>query len=79
MNILTLPYLYIYLLMMYVVNNLGNYRMNSSIHRTDTRDKNHLQRPVAKLSCFQKEVVYSRIKNFVSLPSAILESRSNKS
>jgi hypothetical protein len=65
--------------MMYVVDNLGNYHTNSSVHRTDTRYKNYLHRPVAKVSCFQKEVVYSRIKIFNSLPPAILECKGNKS
>ena len=58
--------------MMYVVRNLGKYHMNSSIHSTDTRYRNHLHRPVAKLSCFQKGVFSSRMI-FNSLPSAILE------
>jgi len=42
---LTPPCLYIYLLMIYVVNNWDNYHMNSSI---DRRYKNQLHRPVAK-------------------------------
>ena len=36
---------------MYVVNNLGNY-MNSSIHRTDTRYRNHL--PVESCHVFKR-------------------------
>jgi len=64
---------------MYVVSNLDNYHMNSSIHRIDKRYKNQLHGPVAKLSCFQKGVFYSGIKIFNSFPSAILEYKNNKS
>ena len=59
--------------MMCVVNNLDNYNIHSSIHRIDKRYKNQLQRPVEKLSCFQKGVLYFGIKIFNSLPSTILE------
>ena len=64
---------------MYVVSNLDNYHMNSSIHRIDTRYKNQLHGPVAKLSCFQKGVFYSGIKILNSSPSANVECKNNKS
>ena len=65
--------------MIYVVNNLNNYHMNSSIHRIDTWYKNQLHKPVAKLSCFQKRVFYSGIKIFNSLPCATPEGKNKKS
>jgi hypothetical protein len=40
LDILTLLCLYIFLVRMYVVSNLDNYHMNSSIRRIDTRYKN---------------------------------------
>jgi hypothetical protein len=55
LDILTLPCLYIYLLI-YVVNNLDIYHKNSSIHTTEMRYKSQLHRPVAKLSCSQNGV-----------------------
>ena len=36
--------------MMYVANNIDTCHMNTSIRRFDTRYKNQLHRPVAKLS-----------------------------
>jgi hypothetical protein len=50
LDILTLSCLYIYLLMMYVANNLDACHMNTSINGNDMRYKNPLHRPVAKLS-----------------------------
>lgn len=64
--------------MIYVVNNLDNYHMNSSIHRIDAWYKNQLHKPVAKLSCFQKRVFYSGIKIFNSLPRATPEGKNKK-
>jgi len=64
---------------MYVVNNLDNYRKNSSVNTVDTRYKSQLHGPVAKLSCFQRGVFYSGIKIFSSFTSAILKCNNNKS
>ena len=79
LDTLSLPHLYIYLLMMCVVNNLDNYNMNSSVHRIYARYKNQLHRPVAELSYFQKGVFYFGIKIFNILPSTVLEHKNYKS
>jgi hypothetical protein len=62
LGILTLPCLYIYCLMLYVLNNMDNCQTNSSIHTINTRCKNQLHRPVANLSSFQKGVLYSALR-----------------
>jgi hypothetical protein len=49
LDILTLPCLYIYSLMLFVLKNMDNYQTNSSIHTINTRCKNQLHRPVANL------------------------------
>ena len=41
------------------------------MHNINTRNKHHLHRPVANLSCFQKGVSHSGIRIFNSLPRSI--------
>ena len=41
---------------------------DSSIHNINTRNTHHRQRPNAKLSCFQRSILYAGIKIFLSLP-----------
>jgi hypothetical protein len=50
LDILTLPCLYIYSLMLFVLKNMDNYQTNSSTHKINTRCTNQLHRPVANLS-----------------------------
>jgi hypothetical protein len=37
-----------------LVNNQECFQTNSAIHSVNTRDRDHLRRPTANLSCFQK-------------------------
>jgi len=54
-KILPVPTLYILSLMNFIINNQGNFQTNSSTHNSNnTRNKHHLHRPNASLSCFQK-------------------------
>jgi hypothetical protein len=60
------------LILMYcciVVNNQENFQTNSAVHGVNTRNRGHLHRPTANLSCFQKSAYYAGIKIFNSLPS----------
>jgi hypothetical protein len=66
---LSLPCEYIFTLMNFVVNNQGLFQTNSARHSVDTRNRDHLHRPTANLSCFQKSTYYAGIKIFNSLPS----------
>ena len=47
----------------------------SSVHSTNTRNKHHLHRAIANLSCFQKGASYSGIRIFNNLPQSITSLR----
>jgi IS1 family transposase len=68
LEILPVPCQYMFSLMNFFVNNQENFQTNSSVHSINTRNKHHLLRPIAKLSCFQKSAFYSSIRIFNSLP-----------
>jgi len=66
---LPLPCEYIFTLMNSVVNSQEHFQTNSAIYSVNTRNRDHLHRPIANLSCFQKSAYYAGIKIFNSLPS----------
>jgi hypothetical protein len=49
-----------------------------TIHSINTRNKHHLHRPIANLSCFQKSTFYSSIRIFNSLPCNIKNLKNEK-
>ena len=57
--------------MSFFIGNQDKFQTNSSVHSINTRNKHHLHRPVAKLSCFQKGATYSGIRIFNNLPRSI--------
>ena len=57
--------------MNFIISNLDNFQRNSSIHSINTRNKHHLHRPNANLSCFQKSTFYPGIKIFNILPPSL--------
>jgi hypothetical protein len=67
-EILPLPYEYIFTLMNFVVNNQEHFQSNLAIHSVNTRNRDHLHRTTANLSCFQKSAYYAGLKIFNSLP-----------
>jgi hypothetical protein len=69
LEILPLPCKYILTSMNVVVNNQEPFQTNSAIHSDNTRNMDHLHRPVSNLSCFQKGAYCAGIKIFNSLPS----------
>jgi hypothetical protein len=69
LQILPLPCEYIFTLMNVFVNNQEHFQKNSAIHSVNTRIGDHLHRPTANLSCFQKSAYYAGIKIFNTLPS----------
>jgi IS1 family transposase len=71
LEILPVPSQYIYSLMNFFVNNEEKFQTDSSIHNINTRNKHHLHRVTANLSCFQKNAFYSGIRIFNSLPRSI--------
>ena len=68
LEILIVPSQYIYLLKSFFIGNQENFLTISSVHSINTRNKHHLYRPIANLSCFQKGASFSGIRIFNSLP-----------
>jgi hypothetical protein len=71
LKILTLVSQYIFLLLMFVVNNSEYFVLNNAYHSNNTRRRNDLHLPQVTLSMYQKGVYYSGIKTFSALPKAI--------
>jgi hypothetical protein len=71
LQVLPLPYEYIFSLLNFIINNQEHFQSNSAVHSVNTRNKNHLHRPAANLMCFQKSTYYSGIKIFNTLPSSL--------
>jgi hypothetical protein len=55
----------------FIINDQEHFQTNSDVHSVNTRNKHHLHRPVANLTCFQKSTYYSGIKLFNNLPSSL--------
>jgi hypothetical protein len=55
--------------MNFVVNNQERFQTNSAMHSVNTRNMDHLHRPTAYFSCFQKSAHCAGIKIFNRLPS----------
>jgi hypothetical protein len=77
LQILPLPCEYIFSLINFIINTQERFQTNSAVHSVNTRNKHHLHRPIANLSCFQKSTYYVGIKIFNNLPSS-LESLMNE-
>jgi len=56
LDILTVPCLYIYALMLLAVKYLNIYQINSSVHSMNTRQQNKLHIPLVRLSSVQRSV-----------------------
>jgi hypothetical protein len=54
-----------------IINNQGIFQTNSSVHNINTKDEQHLHRPNAKLSSFQKSKFYAGIKLSNNLPTSV--------
>jgi hypothetical protein len=54
--------------MTFVVNNFDKFQTNNSVHGVNTRNNEHLHRPITHLSSYQRGVYYSGVKLFNSLP-----------
>jgi hypothetical protein len=70
LEILPVPCQYIISLMNFFVSNQEHFQTNSSVHSIKSRNKHHLHRPIANLSC-QKSAFYSGIRIFNSLPRSL--------
>jgi len=76
---LSVPFsMYIYSLMLFVVDNLHYFQMNSSVHETDTRYKNHLHIPSVRFATIQRGTIHSAGKIFNKLPPIISGLKNDK-
>jgi hypothetical protein len=53
----------IFSLVKFAVNNKEHFQTNSAIHSVNTRNRNHLHRPVVSLSCFKKMHIFSTLSS----------------
>jgi hypothetical protein len=77
LDILTVPCLYIYALMLFVVKNPNTYQTNSSVHGRNIRQQNKLHAPSVRFSSIQRDVFYSSVKIFNQLPQNISKFHNN--
>jgi hypothetical protein len=78
LNILQVPSLYIFLLIMSVHNNLDNFKTDSLIRNFNTRSKNQLHPPTVHLASIQKSVTYFALHIFNALPTHLLQLQTKK-
>jgi IS1 family transposase len=71
LQILPVPCQYIQSIRNFVINNQEAFQTNSAIHNINTRNKHHLHRPNANLSCFKKSAYYAGIRIFKRLPLSL--------
>jgi hypothetical protein len=70
-NIATTVSIYTYLLLLFVINNICHFKINSDIHNINTRNNLDLHYPQPHLSVYQKGAHYTGIKVFNRLPVPI--------
>jgi len=61
-----------------IINKSDIFQTHSSIHNINTRNKHHLHRPNAKISCFQNSTFYDGIQIFNSLPPSVATLNNDK-
>jgi hypothetical protein len=71
LKILPLQPQYIYLSLLFVINNRQHFKINSDIHNISTRNNLDLHYPQSHLSVYQKGAYYTGIKLFNKLPVPI--------
>jgi hypothetical protein len=78
LEILPIPSLYIYFLMLFIVDNMYYFQTNASVYDTNTRYKNQLHIPSVRLSAIQTGITYSAIKTVNRLPPRISRLKNDK-
>ena len=61
----------IFLLLLFIVNNRDQYKLNSDIHSINTRHDSNLYHQLSNLTTYEKGTYYCGIKIFNNLPSGI--------
>jgi hypothetical protein len=77
LGILTVPCLYVYVLMLFVIKNSKIDQNNTSVHGRNTRQENKLHVPSVRSSTIQRGVYYSSIKVFNHLLQNISKLHNN--
>lgn len=75
---ISVPRLYIYSLMLFIVDNMHYFQTNTSIHEINTRNWNQLHILPVRLSAIQRGATYSTIKIFHKLPPRISRLKNDK-
>jgi hypothetical protein len=57
--------------MNFIINNKEIFQTNSSVHNINIRNKHHLHRPNANLSCLKKNTFCAGFKIFNNLPPSV--------
>jgi hypothetical protein len=68
---ITLQSQYLYLLLLFVINNRQHFKINSDVHNINTRNNLDFHYPQARLSVYQKGAHYTGIKLFNKLHGSI--------
>jgi hypothetical protein len=77
LKILLLPSQYIFSLLLFVINNMEQYKVNSEVYHIDMRQHSNLHLLLPNLTAYQKGVYYLGIKIFNVLPSYIKQESNN--
>jgi len=75
---LTVPFLYILILAVFLINNFSYFQSNLSVPCMNTRQKNLLHIPLVNLSSIQKGTIYSAREVFNKLLLYIKELQHDK-
>jgi len=78
LKILPLQSQYILSLLLFVINNMDYFMINSEIRNINTNTELNLHQPISNLSAYQKGTCYSGIKEFSSLPTQIKDLSHNR-
>jgi hypothetical protein len=78
LNILPFYSQYLFSLLIFVIDNMSLFKLNSDLYNFNTRDKNDLHLLQPRLSIYSNGVYYVGIKTFNHLPSFIKQLSDNK-
>jgi hypothetical protein len=78
LGIMTIPCVYLFSLMAFVMNNLDKFQTNNLVLMVNKRGNEHLHIPILHLSSCQRGVYYTGVKLFNALPTNISALKSDK-
>jgi hypothetical protein len=78
LNILPIQSQYIFSILLFVTKNKDHFLSNSQVHKISTKQTSNLYLPTENLIIYQKGVIYSGIKVYNHLPTAIKDLSDDK-